>query len=144
MAGVKRHVEAAEDRNGKRTKTKQGPATAKKFKATAPVKKAGSKKDFKSGKSDKKVSKKKVEESEDEDEFDIDDLSDSGDDDLDALDDSHEDDVDMEDVSDEIDEEDIEEKKSVKSDKKAGAQDGKPQASNESKSMFASYIVLWS
>lgn len=148
MAGVKRHVEAAEDRNGKRTKTKQGSAPVKKSKPTAPVKKGSSKKDIKTGKSDKKVSKKKIEEDsedEDEDEFDIDDVSDSGDDDLDALDDLPEDDIDMEDVSEE-DEDSEEEKKAAKSDKKTGAKDGKQQqGANEAKSMSAasSYAGQW-
>ncbi|KAJ5107452.1 hypothetical protein N7456_004127 [Penicillium angulare] len=116
MAGVKRAVEAKEDRNGKRSKTKQGSDYVKKSKVSAPVKKSGSKKDIKSGKSDKSSSKKKApkEESSDEDDFDIDDVSDSGDDGFDALDDEiPEDDVDMEDApQDEEDEsnEDAEEK----------------------------------
>ncbi|KAJ5587682.1 uncharacterized protein N7459_003447 [Penicillium hispanicum] len=133
MAGVKRPVDAKEDRNGKRTKTKQGSAPVKKSKPAAPVKKTGasnSKKEVKSGKSDKKVSKKKAqEESEDEDDFDIDDVSDSGDDDLDALDEVPEDDVDMEDVDDEESESEGEET-STKSDKKS-AKDGKQQNGDE-------------
>lgn len=141
MAGIKRHVETAEDRNGKRTKIKQGSAPVKKSKPAVSVKKTSSKKDIRPGKSDKKVSKKKIQEvsedeDEDEDEFDIDDVSDSGDDDLDGLDDLPEDDVDMEDVSDEA-EEDVSgnEKKTAKSDKKTGAEDGKQQQGvNEAKS----------
>lgn len=98
MAGVKRPVDAKEDRNGKRSK--QASAPSKKFKAVEPVKKSKSK-DSKSGKSDKKSSKKvqKDESSEDEDEFDIDNIS--SDDDLDEVDEAPEEDVDMEDVSDE-------------------------------------------
>ncbi|KAJ5740668.1 hypothetical protein N7493_000540 [Penicillium malachiteum] len=107
MAGLKRPVDANEDRNGKRSKTKQGSAPVKKSKVAAPVKKSSSKKDSKSGKSDKSSSKKKSkkEESEDEDDFDIDDVSDSGDDDLDELDEIPEDDVEMEDASDDEEEE---------------------------------------
>ncbi|KAJ5777352.1 hypothetical protein N7520_000598 [Penicillium odoratum] len=100
MAGVKRPVDVNEDRNGKRSKTKQGSASTKKSKVDAPVKSKS--KDVKSGKSDKKSSKKKVqkeESSDDEDEFDIDNVSDS-DDDLDAVDEIPED-VSMEDVSEE-------------------------------------------
>ncbi|KAH2529633.1 hypothetical protein KXW40_009147 [Aspergillus fumigatus] len=87
MVGVKRPVDAGDERNGKRTKTKTVSATTKKSKA-APVKKSApqksSKKDVKSGKKDKK-SKRKVEEEEDfddddEDDFDIDDIADSEDD----------------------------------------------------------------
>lgn len=145
MAGVKRPVDAAEDRNGKRTKTKQGSAS-KKFKPAAPVKKTGSKKDVKSEKGDKKKAPKKKaqKESEDEDEFDIDDVSDSGDDDLDALDASPEDDVDMEDVSDdeEIDSEEGE-RKSAKFDQKAVAKDGNQQKNDEAaKSMFPLRLTI--
>ncbi|KAJ5246834.1 hypothetical protein N7468_001817 [Penicillium chermesinum] len=113
MAGIKRPVESKEDRNGKRTKTKQGSAPAKKSKVDS-VKTSGSKRDLKPSKSDKKASKKEPkkkaqkEESEDEDDFDIDDVSDSGDDGLDDLEDIPEGDVDMEDASEEAegDEED--------------------------------------
>lgn len=115
MAGVKRSVDSAEDRNGKRTKTKLGSAV-KKSKSDAPAKKSdSSKKDKKSSKKDQKPSKKKVEESEEEDDFDIDDVSDSGDD-LDALDDSPANDVEMDDVEEEDSEEnsDESEKKSPK------------------------------
>lgn len=84
MVGVKRPVDAADGRNGKRTKTKTAIST-KKDNKSAPVKKAasktGSKKIDKSGKKDKKApAKKKVEESEedeDDDDFDLDDVSDS-------------------------------------------------------------------
>src|SRR4051812_7926353 len=82
MAGVKRAVDGSEERNGKRSKTKE--VSASKSKPSAPVKKpsSGSKKDSKkeskSSKSDKKKPPKKVqkEESESEDDFDIDDVSD--------------------------------------------------------------------
>lgn len=104
MAGVKRRVDAAEDRNGKRSKTKT--VSASKSKTAAPVKKSSSKKEVKPKKDDlKKSSKKKAQEEfedEDEDDFDIDDISD---DDLDAIDESPEDDVDMEDMGDEEQEE---------------------------------------
>ncbi|KAJ5698587.1 hypothetical protein N7462_000592 [Penicillium macrosclerotiorum] len=115
MAGVKRRVDSAEDRNGKRSK-QQGSAPVKKSKSAAPAKKGA-----KPAKSDKKPSKKRVqEESEDDDDFDIDDLSDSGDDDFGALDDSPEDDVDMEDVSEEESEAGVKEKKSSKPESKNG------------------------
>ncbi|KAJ5152036.1 hypothetical protein N7492_010331 [Penicillium capsulatum] len=120
MGGLKRSVDA-EDRNGKRTKTKQGSASTKSSKP-APVKKSSSssKKNIKPAKTEKKAPKKKVqEEFEDEDEFDIDDVSDSGDDDLDALDDAPEDDVDMEDAS---DDEDSEETGSDQNSAKSGAE----------------------
>ncbi|CAG8215389.1 unnamed protein product [Penicillium olsonii] len=105
MAGLKRAVDGSEERNGKRSKTKEGSAS-KKSKPTAPVKKSSSsskvsKKDSKSSKSDKKPSKKaQKEESEDDDEddFDIDDVSDEDIDALDALSDNE--DVEMEDASD--------------------------------------------
>jgi pumilio family protein 6 len=108
MAGVKRRVDAAEDRNGKRSKTKT--VSASKSKTAAPVKKSSSKKEVKPKKDDlKKSSKKKVQEEsedededEDEDDFDIDDISD---DDIDAIDESPEDDVDMEDVDEKEEEE---------------------------------------
>ncbi|CAG8380141.1 unnamed protein product [Penicillium salamii] len=112
MAGLKRAVDGSEERNGKRSKTKEGSAS-KKTKPTAPVKKSSSSskgsKDSKSSKSDKKPSKKvQKEESEDEDEddFDIDDVSDEDIDALDALSDNE--DVEMEDANDK--EEDSEEK----------------------------------
>lgn len=85
MVGLKRRVDAGDERGGKRTKVKQGAAPSKKVKA-APAKAASrndSKKGTKSAKADKKSGKKKVEEKEsededeDEDEFDIDDVSDS-------------------------------------------------------------------
>ncbi|KAJ5218514.1 uncharacterized protein N7498_000613 [Penicillium cinerascens] len=135
MAGVKRRVDTAEDRNGKRSKIKQGSAS--KSKPTAPVKKTSSKKDVKSKKDDKKKTlKKKVQEEsedEDEDDFDIDDVSDSGDDDLDALDESPEDDVDMEDTN-EKEEAESEEDKSVEKDDKHQkvADEAKSNASRES------------
>ncbi|KAJ5160358.1 uncharacterized protein N7482_007362 [Penicillium canariense] len=147
MPGVKRRVDAAEDRNGKRSKS-QVSAPVKKTKTAAPAKKAAaasSKKGVKSGKTDKKASKKKVQEEdseEDDDDFDIDDLSSaSGDDDFDTLDASPKD-VDMDGVSD--DDEDSEEKepgeqKSFKSDKTATtAQDGKQQNGGEAAKSNAS------
>lgn len=108
MAGVKRSVDSAEDRNGKRSKTKTGSAV-KKSKSDALAKKSdSSKKDKKFSKKESKPSKKKVEESEEEDDFDIDDVSDSGDD-LDALDDSPANDVEMDDVEEEDSEENSDE-----------------------------------
>ncbi|OOQ90503.1 protein PUF6 [Penicillium brasilianum] len=135
MAGVKRRVDGAEDRNGKRSKS-QVSAPVKKSKTAAPVKKSAAasyKKDSKSGKSDKKASKKKVQQEDsedDEDDFDMDDLSsNSGDDDFDTLD-ATADDVDMNDVSDEDeDSEEAVEEKPAKSDK----QDTKQQNGEESK-----------
>ncbi|KAJ5546646.1 hypothetical protein N7494_004231 [Penicillium frequentans] len=128
MAGVKRPVDAKEDRNGKRSK--QASAPSKKFKAAEPVKKSKSK-DVKSGKSDKKSSKKvqKDESSEDEDEFDIDNIS--SDDDLDEVDEAPEEDVDMEDVSDEkeVGEDDDEE---MENDKPEGHRNPNANASRES------------
>ncbi|KAL4905879.1 hypothetical protein BDW74DRAFT_13976 [Aspergillus multicolor] len=121
MVGVKRRVDAGEDRNGKRTKTKTAvPSKGK----SAPVKahkssKGATKgKDLKSGKKDKKVSKKKsVKESEEDDfsdeddNFDVDDIEDS------EVEDVEEDDVDMDDV-DEEDEDESEEEAEVKDKKK--------------------------
>ncbi|GKZ72294.1 pumilio domain member 6 [Aspergillus niger] len=109
MVGVKRRVDAGDERNGKRTKTKTPVSVpAKKAKSSAaPVKasKSVSKKGDKGGKKDKKTpSKKKAqkEESEseddddDEDDFDLDDVDDS---EIDALDDEDdEEDVAMDDV----------------------------------------------
>ncbi|PYH39954.1 uncharacterized protein BO87DRAFT_372093 [Aspergillus neoniger CBS 115656] len=119
MVGVKRRVDAGDERNGKRTK-KQVPVPAKKSKSSAAPVKASksvvSKKGDKGGKKDKKTSSKKKaqrEESEsedddddddedDEDDFDLDDVDDS---EIDALDDEddEEEDVDMEDVEEEED-----------------------------------------
>ncbi|OQD89772.1 hypothetical protein PENANT_c002G10745 [Penicillium antarcticum] len=106
MAGVKRAVDGSEERNGKRSKTKEVSASKSK---SAPVKKSSSgskkdsKKESKSSKSDKKKPSKKVqrEDSESEDDFDIDDVSDE---DLDALDAISEEDVEMDDMSDEEEE----------------------------------------
>jgi pumilio family protein 6 len=112
MVGVKRPVDAGDERNGKRTKTKTAPVTTKKAKS-APVKKSvaqkNSKKDVKSGKKDKK-SKRKVEEEEedfddDEDDFDIDDIPDS------EADEDDVEDVEMGSPSDDDEEEDAQEKK---------------------------------
>lgn len=129
MAGVKRAVESKEDRNGKRTKTKQGSAPAKKSKV-APVKSSGSKKDLKHSKVDTKSSKKdskkkKIEdESEDEDDFDIDDVSD------DSLDDIPDDDVDMKDASEDS------EVNGAEEDGEEGPGDSEEQENGESKSKF--------
>ncbi|GES58953.1 protein PUF6 [Aspergillus terreus] len=100
MVGVKRPVDAGDERNGKRTKTKTAPVVSKKAKS-APVKKSSKpepKKSAKINKKDKKPSKKKVEEEEelddDDDDFDLDDLSDSEGD-------AQDEDVDMDSASDE-------------------------------------------
>ncbi|KAI2732746.1 hypothetical protein CBS147332_1885 [Penicillium roqueforti] len=95
MAGLKRAVDGSEERNGKRSKTKEGSASKSKSVKSSSSSKKDSKKDPKSSKSDKKPSKKvQMEESEDEDDFDIDDVSDE---DIDAL----SDDAEMPDVSEE-------------------------------------------
>ncbi|KAB8238864.1 uncharacterized protein BDW43DRAFT_70133 [Aspergillus alliaceus] len=91
MVGVKRPVDARDERNGKRTKTKTGTVSTKKTQV-APVKKSTSKsvskKSSKPEKKDKKPSKKKIEEEEDDDDdFDLDDVSDSEIDELDELED---------------------------------------------------------
>lgn len=152
MAGLKRAVDAKDERNGKRTKVKGGDVPPQKTKAAAPVKKVVSKPDSKkkdpakSGKTDKTngKNKKKVEESEeeDEDEFDIDDLSDSegekdeGDDiDMGGLSDEGGDDNEDEEEEDSEDEE--EEKKP-----KAGAQSNGKTLEPE-KSMPASHPKVW-
>ncbi|KAB8077346.1 armadillo-type protein [Aspergillus leporis] len=99
MVGVKRPVDARDERNGKRTKTKIGTVSTKKSQ-TVPVKKSTksvTKKGSKPEKKDKKVSKKKVEESEEDDDFDLDDVSDS---EIDELDEAADEDVDMKNVSD--------------------------------------------
>ncbi|KAF9889195.1 pumilio domain member 6 [Aspergillus nanangensis] len=82
MVGVKRPVDAGDDRKGKRTKTKTAPVAAKKSKPAAKKfdTSSGSKKSAKPGKKDTKTSKRSVEEKEsedDEDDFDLDDISDS-------------------------------------------------------------------
>ncbi|GFN19108.1 pumilio domain member 6 [Aspergillus tubingensis] len=114
MVGVKRRVDAGDERNGKRTKTPVSVPAKKSKSSAAPVKasKSGlSKKGDKGGKKDKKTSSKKKaqkEESEsesdddEEDDFDLDDVDDS---EIDALDDEddEEEDVDMEDVEEEED-----------------------------------------
>ncbi|OJJ49679.1 hypothetical protein ASPZODRAFT_89046 [Penicilliopsis zonata CBS 506.65] len=117
MVGVKRRVDAGDERDGKRTKVKESSASKKSKSATMKktVSKSGSKKSSKPAKVDKKASKKKSkkevqkEESEDgdEDDFDIDDVSDSADD----LDEEA-DDIDMEDASGDIAESDEEQSKS--------------------------------
>lgn len=115
MVGVKRPVDARDERNGKRTKTKTVvPVTTKKTKS-APAK--SSKKDAKVEKKDKKSSKKKVveesegeDEDEDEDDFDIDDVSDSEIGDFDE-----DEDVEMGGEIDEVEEEEEEEEAEQKS-----------------------------
>ncbi|KAB8271851.1 armadillo-type protein [Aspergillus minisclerotigenes] len=105
MVGVKRPVDAGDERKGKRTKTKTPTVPTKKAKA-APEKKSSSKsvtkKSSKPEKKDRKASKKKViEEEEDDDDFDLDDVEDSEIDDLDDLEDE---DVEMNDGGDKDDE----------------------------------------
>ncbi|KAE8152806.1 armadillo-type protein [Aspergillus avenaceus] len=95
MVGVKRPVDARDERNGKRTKTKT--AVPPKTKA-APMKKSTSKsepkKSSKVEKKDKEKPTKKVEEESDDDDFDLDDVSDS------EIDDVEEDeDIDMGDAN---------------------------------------------
>ncbi|CAG8007182.1 unnamed protein product [Penicillium nalgiovense] len=98
MAGLKRAVDGSEERNGKRSKTKEVSASKSKSVKSSSSSKKDSKKDSKSSKGDKKPSKKtQKEESEDDDDFDIDDVSDEDIDALDALSDDEE----MHDVSDE-------------------------------------------
>ncbi|KAL4893953.1 armadillo-type protein [Aspergillus ambiguus] len=79
MVGVKRRVDAGDERNGKRTKTKTVPVQTKQAKSVKANPEP--KKNAKSTKKDKKPSKKKVEEDEeledDDDDFDVDDISDS-------------------------------------------------------------------
>lgn len=111
MAGLKRAVDGSEERNGKRSKTKEGSASKSKSVKSSSSSKKDSKKDSKSSKSDKKPSKKvQKEESEDDDDFDIDDVSDEDIDALDALSDDE-----MPDVS--------EEEEKPKSDKKSDSDD---------------------
>ncbi|KAJ5494332.1 hypothetical protein N7463_010419 [Penicillium fimorum] len=75
MAGLKRAVDGSEERNGKRSKTKEGSASKSKSVKSSSSSKKDAKKDSKSSKSDKKPSKKiQKEESEDDDDFDIDDI----------------------------------------------------------------------
>ncbi|GAQ41550.1 pumilio domain member 6 [Aspergillus tubingensis] len=114
MVGVKRRVDAGDERNGKRTKTPVSVPAKKSKSSAAPVKASKSvvsKKGDKGGKKDKKTSSKKKaqkeeseseDEDDDEDDFDLDDVDDS---EIDALDDEddEEEDVDMEDVEEEED-----------------------------------------
>ncbi|KAF7117588.1 hypothetical protein CNMCM5793_006640 [Aspergillus hiratsukae] len=126
MVGVKRPVDAGDERNRKRTKTKTAPVTTKKAKS-APVKKSvsqkSSKKDVKSGKKDKKTSKRKVEEEEedfdDEDDFDIDDIPDS------EADEDDDEDVEMGSPSD-GDEDDVQEEKKQKTKAPAASTKAEP------------------
>ncbi|PKX94326.1 uncharacterized protein P174DRAFT_389508 [Aspergillus novofumigatus IBT 16806] len=129
MVGVKRPVDAGDERNGKRTKTKTAPVTTKRAKS-APVKKfvaqKNSKKDVKSGKKDKK-SKRKVEEEEedfddDEDDFDIDDIPDSEADE----DEDEDEDVEMGSASDNDEEEDIQQEKKQKTKAPAASTKAEP------------------
>ncbi|KAJ5482133.1 hypothetical protein N7475_000945 [Penicillium sp. IBT 31633x] len=140
MAGLKRPVDGSEERNGKRSKTKEGSAS-KKSKPSAPVKKPSSsskkdsKKESKSSKSDKKPSKKtQKEESSDDDDFDIDDVSDE---DIDALDALSDDDAEMEDMS--------EEEEKPTSDKKFAANEEQKEAPKNPNSKLQSCPpgVLW-
>ncbi|KAL4916267.1 armadillo-type protein [Aspergillus aurantiobrunneus] len=128
MVGVKRHVDAGEDRNGKRTKTKTAVSTKSK---PAPVKaqktsKYVKGKDVKPGKKDKKGSKKKpVEEEEEEevsedDDFDVDDISDS---EIENGDDADDDDVDMDDIDADEDDEEGDGDKDKKKSKSKSQQD---------------------
>lgn len=116
MVGVKRRVDAGDERNGKRTKTPVSVPAKKSKSSAAPVKASKSvvsKKGDKGGKKDKKTSSKKKaqkeesesesEEDDDEDDFDLDDVDDSEIDALDDEDDNEEEDVDMEDVEEEED-----------------------------------------
>jgi pumilio family protein 6 len=127
MVGVKRPVDAGDERNGKRTKTKTAPVTTKKAKS-APVKKSfaqkSSKKDVMSGKKDKKTSKRKVEEEEDfdddEDDFDIDDIPDS------EADEDEDEDVEMGGPSDDDEEEDVQEEKKQKTKAPAASTKAEP------------------
>ncbi|KAJ5951011.1 uncharacterized protein N7479_009424 [Penicillium vulpinum] len=97
MAGLKRAVDGSEERNGKRSKTKEGSASKSKSVKSNSSSKKDPKKDSKSSKKDKKPSKKvQKDESEDDDDFDIDDVSDEDIDALDALSDDE-----MPDVSEE-------------------------------------------
>ncbi|PLB43892.1 ARM repeat-containing protein [Aspergillus steynii IBT 23096] len=114
MVGVKRPVDGADGRNGKRTKTKTAVPTKKDKSASVKkaVSKPESKKGDKFGKKDKKApAKKKVEESEDDDEdddeFDLDDVSDSDIDGESGFQDDE--DVGMEDVNDDEEDEDEDE-----------------------------------
>ncbi|EPS32220.1 hypothetical protein PDE_07180 [Penicillium oxalicum 114-2] len=136
MAGVKRRVDVAEDRNGKRSKS-QTSASVKKSKTAVPSKKTAAsfdKKGSKSGKFDKKASKKAAKEDsdDDEDDFDMDDLSsDDGadNDEFEALNDDSEDE-DMEDVNDEEEEEEEKAPKNAKS-SQTSTQKGSPQNGDE-------------
>ncbi|GKZ33208.1 pumilio domain member 6 [Aspergillus brasiliensis] len=111
MVGVKRPVDARDERNGKRTKTKMPvsvPAKKSKSSSAAPVKasksvsKKGDKGDKKTTSSKKKAQREESEsEDDDEDDFDLDDVDDS---EIDALDDEDdEEDVTMDDVEEEED-----------------------------------------
>ncbi|PYH99053.1 ARM repeat-containing protein [Aspergillus ellipticus CBS 707.79] len=113
MVGVKRSVDAGDERKGKRTKTKTPVSAPTKKSKSAPVKSKPE------AKKDKKASKKKVqkEESEDDDDdFDLDDVEDS---EIDALD-NDDDDVAMDDIeedasADEDSDEAVKESKSTNS-----------------------------
>jgi pumilio family protein 6 len=143
MAGLKRPVDGSEERNGKRSKTKEGSAS-KKSKSAAPVKKSSSsakkdfKKDSKSSKSDKKPSKKvQKEESSDDDDFDIDDVSDE---DIDALDALSDDDAEMKDVSEE-EEKPKSDKTSATTEKREALGDQTEALKTHNNSKFQSWLV---
>ncbi|KAE8374506.1 armadillo-type protein [Aspergillus bertholletiae] len=122
MVGVKRPVDAGDERKGKRTKTKTPTVPTKKAKAV-PEKKSSSKsvtkKSSKPEKKDKKALKKKIEEEEeDDDDFDLDDVEDS---EIDDLDDIEDDDVDMNDAGDNDDNSNEEEEEPKKAAENAEA-----------------------
>ncbi|RJE24873.1 hypothetical protein PHISCL_02770 [Aspergillus sclerotialis] len=146
MVGLKRRVDAGDDRNGKRTKVKQGTASNKKIKAN-PAGKGGSQNELKESakpaKANKKTEKKKVEEeeSEDEDEFDIDNVSDSsaeesgdgdedGDIDIDSVSDDGEEDDDDDEEEEEEEGKSEKQSKGKKTDKKS--EEAKGSSSRES------------
>ncbi|PWY83147.1 ARM repeat-containing protein [Aspergillus sclerotioniger CBS 115572] len=134
MVGVKRPVDAGDERKGKRTKTKTPVSVPSKKSKSAPVKssKSVSKKSDKSAKKDKKSSKKKVQEEseDDEDDFDLDDVEDS---EIDALD-NEEEDIAMDDVEEDAgeDEEEEDTEKQIKS----------AEASNKSRESHAKQKAL--
>ncbi|OOG01048.1 hypothetical protein ASPCADRAFT_202905 [Aspergillus carbonarius ITEM 5010] len=135
MVGVKRPVDAGDERKGKRTKTKTPVSVPSKKSKSAPVKssKPVSKKGDKSAKKDKKTSKKKVQEEseDDDDDFDLDDLEDS---EIDALDDEEEEDVAMDDVEEDAGEDEKEED--------TGKQIKSADASNKSRESHAKQKAL--
>ncbi|PLN81496.1 ARM repeat-containing protein [Aspergillus taichungensis] len=148
MVGVKRPVDAGDERNGKRSKTKTPAGVpAKKSKSTsvkksAPVSKSVSKKSDKS-KSEKKSTKSKKpakEESEDDDDdFDVDDISDS---DLEGgMNVDEDEDVDMESAGDD-DEKDEESESGESSDKAAAKSSSEEKNKNASRESHAKQKAL--